>query len=104
MDADAAEQPGYAVPDVRAPHRTNRFGPDSIANPADVRWDRTPIKIDRHGDTLGASIRWRLIADLADLLKSEPAPLMTAGLGVASFWGGADISTARFGCAEALIL
>ena len=75
-----------------------------IAKKVGVGADRTPINIDRYGNTSSASIPLVLATDLAARLMSEPTRLMMAGFGVGYSWGGAYTTTTPLGCAETLVL
>ncbi|HEY3696242.1 ketoacyl-ACP synthase III [Phenylobacterium sp.] len=85
-------------------HQANRFMLNHIAKKAGIDAARTPINIDRYGNTSSASIPLVLTTDLAARLAAEPLRLMMAGFGVGYSWGGAYMTTQPLACAETLVL
>ncbi|HEX4197793.1 MAG TPA: ketoacyl-ACP synthase III [Caulobacteraceae bacterium] len=100
--ARAGAQPDQL--DALVLHQANRFMLNHIAKKAGVGAERTPINIDRYGNTSSASIPLVLTTDLASRLTAEPMRLLMAGFGVGYSWGGAYMATTPLGCAETLTL
>jgi len=85
-------------------HQANRFMLNHIAKKVGVDPARTPINIDRYGNTSSATIPLVLATDLAERLTREPMRLMMAGFGVGYSWGGVYMTTTPLACAETLTL
>jgi 3-oxoacyl-[acyl-carrier-protein] synthase-3 len=85
-------------------HQANRFMLNHIAKKVGVGPDRTPINIDRYGNTSSATIPLVLTTDLAERLLAGPMRLMMAGFGVGYSWGGVYMIAGPLGCAETVIL
>jgi 3-oxoacyl-[acyl-carrier-protein] synthase-3 len=103
---DTLSRAGLAPGEVDALvlHQANRFMLNHIAKKAGIDAARTPINIDRYGNTSSASIPLVLTTDLADRLVAEPLRLMMAGFGVGYSWGGVQMTTRPLACAETLVL
>jgi 3-oxoacyl-[acyl-carrier-protein] synthase-3 len=85
-------------------HQANRFMLNHIAKKVGVSPERTPINIDRYGNTSSATLPLVLTTDLADRLMKEPMRLMLAGFGVGYSWGGVYMTAGPLGCVETLTL
>jgi 3-oxoacyl-[acyl-carrier-protein] synthase-3 len=85
-------------------HQANRFMLNHIAKKVGVPPERTPINIDRYGNTSSSSLPLVLCSDLGERLTREPMRLMLAGFGVGYSWGGVQMDTTPLGCAETLVL
>jgi 3-oxoacyl-[acyl-carrier-protein] synthase-3 len=103
---DTLARAGATVDEVDALvlHQANRFMLNHIAKKVGIDPARTPINIDRYGNTNSASIPLVLATDLAARLVAEPMRLMMAGFGVGYSWGGVYMTTAPLACAETLTL
>jgi len=103
-DTLARAEVGVEQIDALVLHQANRFMLNHIAKKAGVGPERTPINIDRYGNTSSASIPLVLTTDLAERLTGAPMRLVLAGFGVGYSWGGAFLATQPLGCAETLTL
>ncbi|THD64088.1 3-oxoacyl-ACP synthase III family protein [Phenylobacterium sp.] len=83
-------------------HQANRFMLNHIAKKVGVGPERTPINIDRFGNTSSATLPLVLSTDLAERLMKEPMRLMLAGFGVGYSWGGVYMTAGPLGCAETI--
>ncbi len=103
---DTLDRAGVGIDRVDALvlHQANRFMLNHIAKKVGAGAERTPINIDRYGNTSSASIPLVLTTDLAERLTSEPTRLLMAGFGVGYSWGGAHMTTTPLRCAETLTL
>ena len=80
-------------------HQANQFMLRHLAKKIGAP-DRTPINIDRFGNTSSATIPLVLTNDLAERLASAPTRLMMVGFGVGYSWGSALFDAAPLACVE----
>ena len=102
---DALRQAGRTADEIDSfvLHQANAFMLRHLAKKIGAP-DRTPINIDRYGNTSSASIPLLLATDLADRLTSDGARLMLVGFGVGYSWGAAVLDVAPLACAETVSL
>jgi 3-oxoacyl-[acyl-carrier-protein] synthase-3 len=98
---DTLKLAGRSVEDVDSfvLHQANQFMLRHLAKKIGAP-ERTPINIDRFGNTSSASIPLVLATDLAERLASSPSRLMLVGFGVGYSWGAALIDAEPMTCVE----
>ena len=80
-------------------HQANQFMLQHLAKKIGAP-DRTPVNIDRFGNTSSASIPLVLTTDLAERLVAEQMRLMMVGFGVGYSWGAALFDAPPLDCVE----
>jgi len=100
---DTLKRAGRSVEEVDSfvLHQANQFMLRHLAKKIGAP-ERTPINIDRFGNTSSASIPLVLATDLAERLATAPTRLMMVGFGVGYSWASALFDTEPLGCLEAV--
>ena len=100
---DTLKRAGRSVEDVDSfvLHQANQFMLRHLAKKIGAP-ERTPINIDRYGNTSSASIPLLLVTDLAERLSTTPTRVMLVGFGVGYSWGAALFDAEPLGCVEVL--
>ncbi|HEX8306979.1 MAG TPA: ketoacyl-ACP synthase III [Allosphingosinicella sp.] len=103
---DTLEAAGKTVEDYDAflLHQANAFMIRHIAKKAKLPPERTPINMDRFGNTSSASIPLLMTTDVAASLKSGRRRIAMFGFGVGYSWGAASMEVGPLDCCETIIL
>jgi 3-oxoacyl-[acyl-carrier-protein] synthase-3 len=80
-------------------HQANQFMLQHLAKKIGAP-ERTPVNIDRFGNTSSASIPLVLTTDLAERLVAEQMRIMLVGFGVGYSWGAALFDAPPLDCVE----
>ncbi|SFC06732.1 ketoacyl-ACP synthase III [Massilia yuzhufengensis] len=73
-------------------HQANLFMLKHLAKKARLPLEKTPMNIDRYGNTSSASIPLLMTTDLAQALRSAPRKLAMFGFGVGYSWASASLT------------
>ncbi len=83
-------------------HQANLFMLKHLAKKAKLPADKTPINIDRYGNTSCASIPLLMTTCLQDRLSKETLRLALFGFGVGYSWAGASLAVGPLNCVETI--